>query len=148
MKGVFQQINILSIIKSKKKISFNRNFEELERKLSVILEGLNKQKDKRILAFLLCLFCGWFNFQLSYIKVEIDNEETVPTNPVPHRPFGCQKKKKKQSSGGSELQSHAFKYKFLFCFLCPYPIHKLEKKRWSVHSVPSAVIPRPWSPFW
>lgn len=58
MKGVFQQINILSIIKSKKKISFNRNFEELERKLSVILEDLNKQKDKRILAFLLCLFCG------------------------------------------------------------------------------------------
>lgn len=58
MKGVFQQINILSIIKSKKKISFNRNFEELERKLPVILEGLNKQKDKRILAFLLCLFCG------------------------------------------------------------------------------------------
>lgn len=43
--------------------------------------------------------------------------------------LAAKKKKKKQSSGGSELQSHAFKYKFLFCFLCPYPIHKLEKKR-------------------
>ena len=73
---------------------------------------------------------AWLGFpQGPFSPFEKGESHPVPTNVVPRRPFWLSKNRSKQNKS-------------------PYPIQEAEKKKWPVHSITSAVIPRLWSPFW